>query len=577
MIVKTPQHFKPLYTNDYMYCVYYGGRGGGKSEEVAKALVILAVTKPLRILCIRETQSSISDSVKAGLEKWVSQLGLESHYKITQDGLYTSCGSRFIFKGMQNYNAGNIKSISMIDITWIEEAEYFSKRSWDLLIPSVIRVKNPLIIATFNPAFEDDIIYKTFISGTPPPKSFVKKVSYKDNVYFKDTPLELQRAFEEKNSPEAEYRHKWLGELISADEESLWNNSVINRMICDDEFNTHRYTNIVIGCDPATTNKDYSNEYGIVVMGVTYDGIYHCLEDASGNYNPNQFAVKVSQLYKLCNATEVIVEVNNGGDFIKSALLSIDPTLNVTEVRASSSKVTRFIPVANLAHMGKVKHIKGGFKKIERQMRLTSDKGFKGIAGESPDRLDAYTWALYRLAGLTDKDTEQSVFKPEWFSNTQQFNEKELIAGNILYLSMVSNDETTYVLYDLYEQDYKYCLHITQAGITKNVMSLITMSSSIMIPDNTLNEGLLEIAYNNSPSVRAYELSKDTLDDRILRVLPYLQTGFISISQNMDSTSYKNELGNHLNLQLMRYTLETKLRYPMVELFCDIIENEKQL
>lgn len=576
MIIKTPQHFKPLYTNDYMYCVYYGGRGGGKSEEVAKALVILAASKPLRILCIRETQSSISDSVKAGLEKWIMQLGLEDVYKITNDGLYSSCGSRFMFKGMQNYNAGNIKSISMIDITWIEEAEYFSKRSWDLLIPSVIRVKNPLIIATFNPAFEDDIIYKTFISGTPPPKSFVKKVSYKDNIYFKDTPLELQRAFEEKNTPEAEYRHKWLGELISADEESLWNNSVIDRMISDDEFNVSMYSNIVIGCDPATTNRDYSNEYGIVVMGITYDGMYHCVEDGSGNYNPNQFAMKVSQLYKKCNATEVIVEVNNGGDFIKSALLSIDSTLNVSEVRASSSKVTRFIPVANLAHMGKVKHIRGGFKKIERQMKLTSDKGFKGILGESPDRLDAYTWALYKLAGLTDKDTEQSVFKPEWFNKHHNFTSKTAVAENILYLSMLNND-IAYVMYNIYEIDYKYFIHIIDAGITLNVMVLITDSNSIMIPDNTLNQGLLETAASESPNVRTYDLPKDHLDDRILRIIPHLQSNFVTIADHIKPTSYNNELGNHLKLQLMRYTFETKLHYPMVELFCDIIENEKQL
>lgn len=576
MIVKTPHHFRPLYTNDYMYCVYYGGRGGGKSEEVAKALVILAVTKPLRILCIRETQSSISDSVKAGLEKWIVELGLQDNYKITKDGLYSSCGSRFMFKGMQNYNAGNIKSISMIDITWIEEAEYFSKRSWDLLIPSVIRVKNPLIIATFNPAFEDDIIYKTFISNTPPPKSFVKKVSYKDNIYFKDTPLELQRAFEEQNSTESEYRHKWLGELISADEESLWNNSVIDRMIITEEFDPSQYSNIVIGCDPATTNKDYSNEYGIVVMGITYDGIYHCIEDGSGSYNPNQFAMTVSQLYKKCNATEVIVEVNNGGDFIKSTLLSIDSTLNVSEVRASSSKVTRFIPIANLAHMGKVKHIRGGFKKIERQMKLTSDKGFKGITGESPDRLDAYTWALYKLAGLTDKDTEQSAFKPEWFKNHKMFEGVEPIAENVLYLSTIGN-ETAYIKYDVYEIDYKYYIYIIDAGITLNVISFIQPAKSIMIPDNTLNEGLAEVCYSLSPNVRMYDISKDELDDRILRLMPYLQTNFVSIAPAIHSTSYKNEYGNHLNLQLMRYNFGTKLRYPMVELFCDIIENEKQL
>ena len=105
------QHcFKHILDDRYTYLCYYGGRGGGKSESIAQMLVIRAYTEPrLRILCMRETQNTIADSVKSILEKWIHALELSSEFRIKTDKIEANNGSTFLFKGMQEYNAGNIK------------------------------------------------------------------------------------------------------------------------------------------------------------------------------------------------------------------------------------------------------------------------------------------------------------------------------------------------------------------------------------------------------------------------------------------------------------------------------------
>lgn len=388
VVASIPQVYKPIMEGKHVFYVYYGGRGGGKTQNIAQCLILLAISKKMRILCLRESQSSIAESVKHTLESWIDTLQLNDEFTIQHNSITCSNGSEFIFMGMRSHNAVNVKSIDDISVCWIEEGEAFSQRSWDLLVPSIVRYKDPRIIVSFNPYREDDALYKEFIVREPPANSFIARVNYMDNPFFDNTYLSTQRADEEKRLPAAVYRHKWLGEILAEIENSLWNNGIIQKMVITETFDRNNYTSICIGCDPATTNKDFSNEYGVCVCGITKEGIIHCIDDLSGNYNPLEFANVVNTAYHNYHADTVIVEVNNGGDFIKSTLLSVSSRLNVLEVRASSNKIQRALPVANLAHMGKIKHINTGFQKLQRQMELTTNKGFMGSTGESPDRLD---------------------------------------------------------------------------------------------------------------------------------------------------------------------------------------------
>ena len=189
------------------YKIFYGGRGGAKSMEFANALIILAHAEKLRILCTREYQSSIDDSVYRLLCDRVDDLGLSESYTITKKALTHVNGSEFLFKGLQR-SIREIRSMQGIDICWVEEAQAISETSWEVLIPT-IRKRNSEIWMSFNPDDEKDPTFRRFVSNSPP-DSILKKVSYKDNPLFPDV-LEKERLYMLSIDQEA-YEHVWGGE-----------------------------------------------------------------------------------------------------------------------------------------------------------------------------------------------------------------------------------------------------------------------------------------------------------------------------------------------------------------------------
>jgi len=119
------------------YRVLYGGRGSGKSWGIARALVVLAAQKPLRVLCARELQNSVRDSVHRVLCDQIDALGLGGFYRIEQNRIFCpSTGSEFSFEGIRN-NITKIKSYEGIDICWVEEADKVTQNSWEVLIPTI--------------------------------------------------------------------------------------------------------------------------------------------------------------------------------------------------------------------------------------------------------------------------------------------------------------------------------------------------------------------------------------------------------------------------------------------------------
>ena len=163
------------------YKVLYGGRGGAKSWGVARALLILAAKDTLRILCAREFQTSIKDSVHKLLSDQIIALGLESFYEITQAQIRGKNGSEFNFVGLKN-NVANVKSYEGVDICWVEEAQTVSRSSWNTLIPT-IRKEGSEIWITFNPELETDETYQRFVAKAPD-KAIVQKINWQDNPWF---------------------------------------------------------------------------------------------------------------------------------------------------------------------------------------------------------------------------------------------------------------------------------------------------------------------------------------------------------------------------------------------------------
>ena len=200
---------KTLFT-DARYHIMHGGRGGGKSIFVEKTLAIEGYLSPKRILCAREIQKSISDSVMAGLWDSIVELGLDGFYTKTKTEITGANGTRFMFYGLRT-NITSIKSISGIDFVWAEEAEAVSKDSWETLIPS-IRATGSRIIVTFNPKNLLDDTYQRFIVN-PPESSVITKINWMDNPFFPEV-LNKERLNLLRVDPDL-YLHVWEGEPVA--------------------------------------------------------------------------------------------------------------------------------------------------------------------------------------------------------------------------------------------------------------------------------------------------------------------------------------------------------------------------
>ncbi len=208
MQVQLPQKIVNLLFTPKRYKVAYGGRGGAKSWGFARALLVKGTEegKPIRVLCAREYQNSIADSVHKLLSDQIVTLGLSDHYEVLNASIRGKNGTEFVFAGIKR-NIDNIKSFEGFDIVWIEEAANVSKTSWDKLIPT-IRKDDSEIWVSFNPELDTDETYKRFVVR-PPTESNVIKVNWSDNPWFPKV-LDQER-LDLKAKNEDEYLNVWEG------------------------------------------------------------------------------------------------------------------------------------------------------------------------------------------------------------------------------------------------------------------------------------------------------------------------------------------------------------------------------
>lgn len=195
------------------YKVLHGGRGSGKSWAIARALLILAAQSKTRVLCTREVQKSLKDSVHALLSDQIEALGLGSIFQVLESEIRGVNGSQFLFAGLQQHTVESIKSFESVDICWIEEAQSVSSKSWDVLIPTIRRPGSEIWLS-LNPQLESDPTYQRFIAS-PPPGAWVQQVNWDANPWM---PPELQdeRLHAQATMKPEKYAHIWEGRCMPA-------------------------------------------------------------------------------------------------------------------------------------------------------------------------------------------------------------------------------------------------------------------------------------------------------------------------------------------------------------------------
>lgn len=194
----------------WVFIILYGGRGSAKTESVARKLILLSMSERTRILCTREVQNSIADSVKQVLEDIIELYELKEYFYITKDKIVCrTTGTDFIFKGMKagtDPKSQSIKSLKGVKYVWVEEAQTISRKSLDTLTPT-IREEGRIFFFTMNRQTSNDAVFARF-KGDNDAKFF--KINYYDNELCPDVLLVEAKKCKETDSDA--YDHVWLGE-----------------------------------------------------------------------------------------------------------------------------------------------------------------------------------------------------------------------------------------------------------------------------------------------------------------------------------------------------------------------------
>jgi phage terminase large subunit len=215
----------PDYASDlwqsYRHLFWRGGRGAGKSRTVATGLVLQSMERHERVLCGREVQKSIKDSVKRLLDDEIDRLGVRSVFESTETEIRGPNDSLFLFSGIRG-NANAIKSVEGVTTFWGEEAQAISQASIDTIVPT-IRAPASRLIWTYNTDLETDPI--DVLANNPPPNSFVRTVNYDDNPWFPEV-LKVEMEYD-KSRDYDKYLHVWRGEYRRNSEARVFKNWVV--------------------------------------------------------------------------------------------------------------------------------------------------------------------------------------------------------------------------------------------------------------------------------------------------------------------------------------------------------------
>lgn len=307
MNLTKPSHFKPLYSQEYVFCVLFGGRSSGKSHEMAELAVTDVLDDKANILCVREKQNSLAESNWELVVQKINSLGLSDYFKIVESKstIYCVNGRRIVFKGLSNLTEQSIKSFEGFNYAWVEEAQYLQDSSLDILIPTIIRNDNPRIFFTMNPMRESDAVYRRYIARDREDTLKIK-VNYMDNPYNND---EVFKEAEKCRIDEGEmvYRHIWLGEPVGETPAQFISNKLIeDAMFKKSTIAENQDYPVIISCDNARMGDDHT------VISMRQGNLFKVLERIKKNDDDFIIASIIAEFQDEYKADAVFIDAGYG-------------------------------------------------------------------------------------------------------------------------------------------------------------------------------------------------------------------------------------------------------------------------
>lgn len=266
------EKFLPLF-NAFRMKALFGGRGSAKSHTIGTILMLLArMTKAQRvasggccthpfqrdnllIVCARQFQNSIRDSVKELIEQKIKAHGYAEEFDVTErEIIHKYTGSRFIFIGLDR-NPDSAKSLEGADICWVEEARTINSRSFEILVPTIRRAGSE-IWWSWNPEYREDPVDQYFRGKVLPPRSFIQYVGIEDNPFFYTTALAEEMWFMQQHNFQR-YKHIWLGEYDESFDTKVFTNVRIGRVDVPTYCRPRYGLDFGFGKDPSFLTKTY--------------------------------------------------------------------------------------------------------------------------------------------------------------------------------------------------------------------------------------------------------------------------------------------------------------------------------
>ncbi len=406
-ILNIPDKLIPVITNinKYNYFLIEGGRGGGKSQSVARIILWLAEQRNVRVCCGRETQATISDSVYKIFNDLINDYNLNFTIK-SNKVIHNTSGSSIIFKGFREQGRVNIKGLEGVDILWIDEAQAITKSTLDVIIPT-IRKKNSIVMFTMNRLVRKDPVYSEFITRDD---CLHIKINYYDNKHCPQKLIDEAKRCKERNI--LDYEHIWEGNPLDAANDFLFSAIKLDKAK-NIMFHNETYRRIkCMSVDLAGNGGDLCVASLIEAKSTTQWSL-----EKQAHWNEPDTDVtkgKIINLYSVWKPELLILDADGLGYSIYISIKNIIQNTIKFNGAASSKRPNalnrradgyltlkeyidnEWLKISSDITISQLEYIKKSYKP-NGQIVIQSKKDMKSEHGESPDFADSLMMGIYAI------------------------------------------------------------------------------------------------------------------------------------------------------------------------------------
>ncbi len=414
-IPRPPDKLRILFDRDammaYDYVILSGGRGGGKTETLGQFFVVNSMSDSGDILCLREIQKSMEDSVHKVVCDWIRKLNLDEHFTILKTEIINrQTGARFTFKGMKGGGENStIKSTKGIKYVWYEEAQTATVENLRLLLPTIRYGEGQRFYFSMNPDTLDDAV-PNFVGKMP--RCLTIHINFSDNHYCPR--VLIQQAQDCKQFFPEEYDHIWLGKPRGdGDRQSVLTYSMLSECIdahkllgnCDG----HTYGGLDLAAGEMKQNDKNALSLvkgPVVMMSREWrDSDLSCI------------AQYVNQQMKAHNGTRLFYDAVGVGGFAEKTLLATNPEYGVIPYMGQHSVMGPKVPF--IRTRSQIITNVDFFKNLKAQMwwniRLRAENTLRlkrGFVTTRPDYYLSLDSSIENLDGLI-REMAQATWKED--------------------------------------------------------------------------------------------------------------------------------------------------------------------